>query len=292
MSPPLRSLVPLLRPAFILLALQCFFLYLLLFSPNPHSESFYFLHVGVTALVAVPYGWRHPWLWRFCRHIRRFKTVEHSRIVLHYEPELEGSFSVSALLQSCQRELDNLTRLFGLLLRKRVSAFFFAHGQEIGAIFGPRYGALAIGEANTIILPKDDWIPETIRHELAHLFSRHWNVIAPPLLSEGLSVYLQETIWGQRIDDAALPLLLQGGPKLSSLLRSKFFFAEPQRPTCYILAGSFTGFLIRRFGWDRYRKLYRRCSPFRFRATFRKCIGITLEAAEWQWRNELMTCRS
>jgi hypothetical protein len=55
-----------------------------------------------------------------------------------------------------------------------------------------------------------------------------------------------------------------------------------------LLAGSFTGYLIRRFGWDRYRKLYRRCDGVRFRAKFQKYIGVSLEQAEWRWRNELI----
>jgi hypothetical protein len=169
-----------------------------------------------------------------------------------------------------------------------VNVFFFARCRDISAIFGFQYGALAICQANAIILSKENCAAETVRHELAHLFSNRWNPRAPTLLSEGLSVYLQQTIWWQPMDAAALPLLRQGGPKLSLLLESKFFFFEPQRWTCYILAGSFTGFLIRRFGWDRYRKLYRRCRNIRFRATFQKCIGISLDKAEWQWRNEVM----
>jgi hypothetical protein len=53
------------------------------------------------------------------------------------------------------------------------------------------------------------------------------------------------------------------------------------------LAGSFTGFLLRRHGWEAYRRLYRLCDGLRFRAKFEKCFGVTLEKAEWQWRNEM-----
>ncbi len=48
---------------------------------------------------------------------------------------------------------------------------------------------------------------------------------------------------------------------------------------------------LRRYGWKRYRKLYRLCDGIRFAAKFQSCFGISLEKAESQWRNELMTCR-
>lgn len=232
--------------------------------------------------------WQKGWLWRFCWHVRRFETVENPRIVLHYEPELEGRVPVSALLQSCEMELDNLTRLFDSPLGGRVTVYLFAHWRDISAIFGSGYGGWAIFPANAIAIAQDNRVPELMRHELTHLFSFRWNTLAPPLLSEGLSVWLQATDCGQAIDSAALPLMRQGRLPLSRLLRSKFFFAEVQRQACYLLAGSFTGFLIRRFGWDRYRQLYSRCSTLHFQATFQKCMGLSLEKAEWQWRNEVM----
>lgn len=77
-------------------------------------------------------------------------------------------------------------------------------------------------------------------------------------------------------------------PTYPLVFLSKSFFAEPQRYSCYVLAGSFTGFLIRRYGWKSYRKLYRLCDGIRFKAKFQKCFGISLEKAEWQWRNEVM----
>lgn len=291
MSRPLWTLRSFIWPPIFLLALQGGIFLELLFSPDPLRVWLVSLFVSVTALMAafvVLCGWRHPWLWRFSRQVRRFLTAENTRIVLHYEPELEGGETISALLQSCQLELDDLTRWFGFPLRGRVTVYLFARWQNIRAIFGPNYRGTAIFRANAIIIARDNYVPVLMRHELVHLFAARWNIFAPPLLSEGLAVYLQGVIWEQPIGAAVLPLLRQGVPKLPSLLRSKYFFAEPQRRSCYTLAGSFTGFLIRRFGWDRYRRLYRRCDGFRFRAKFRKCIGVSLEEAEWQWRNEVM----
>ena len=244
------------------------------------------LLIGVAG-ASVLCGRRSRWLWRFTSQVRRFRTATEGRIVLHYSPELDAEWNLPTLLQRCQEELDRLTDRFGSPHRGRAVVFLFASYKEIGKIFGAHYGGTALSSANAIVIANDSNIQESMRHEFAHLFSARWSLHAPPLLSEGLSVWLQETTWGHPIDTAARPLLGNRSFKLPLLLKPKFFFAEPQRHTCYVLAGSFTGFLIRRYGWQQYRKLFRLCDGIRFRAKFEKCFGVTLEKAEWQWRNEI-----
>ena len=93
--------------------------------------------------------------------------------------------------------------------------------------------------------------------------------------------------WNRPIDSAVWPFLEDKTLKLPLLIKPKFFFASSPRHVCYMLAGSFTAFLIRRHGWERYRSLFRRCNGFGFRSKFRKSFGVSLEKAEWQWRTEL-----
>jgi hypothetical protein len=77
--------------------------------------------------------------------------------------------------------------------------------------------------------------------------------------------------------------------KLGSLIKSSYFHNPCREPVCYSVAGSFTGFLIRRFGWTKYRKLYRWCNGLAFRWKFKYCFGVTLPEAESQWRRELLS---
>lgn len=240
-----------------------------------------------------PYLWRighlcRPWLWRLAKHVRRFCTASDGRVVLHYAPELDSKWNMPTLLQRCHEELDRLTDRFGFPLRGRTVVFLFASYEELGNIFGKPIGGLALRFANAILIADDQNVRESMRHEFAHLYSARWNVLAPPLLSEGLPVWLQETFSGQPIDKVVRPLLDVRRFKLSLLLKSSFFFTDPQRRACYAMAGSFTGFLVRRYGWERFRKLFRRCNRNRFPARFKKYIGVTLEKAEWQWRSEIM----
>ena len=112
---------------------------------------------------------------------------------------------------------------------------------------------------------------------------------APPLLDEGLAVWLQETDRGKSIDAAALPWVCDAKLKLPSLLKREVFFSSRHRDACYILAGSFTGFLLRQYGWQSYRKLFQLCDGKGFEAKFEKCFAVSLKEAERQWRCELLT---
>ena len=73
------------------------------------------------------------------------------------------------------------------------------------------------------------------------------------------------------------------------LFEFKFFFADANRNSCYVLAGSFTGFLIRRYGVEAYRKFFRKTNASNFPDYFRKVFGVTFAKAEWQWHTELQT---
>src|ERR1700722_5414660 len=246
-----------------------------------------------SSLAAIRAEWlRHAcpqlWIWRFVCHVRRFHTASNDRIVLHYETDLEDKWDMPMLIHRFEVELDRLTGRFGSPLRGRVVVYLFSNWRDISKIMGRNIGGVALIQANAIVLADDSNLNESMQHEFAHLFSLRWSLEAPPLLREGICVWLQETMWGQSIDTLARPLLNNQSLLLSLLLSPKFFFAEPHRHACYVLAGSFSGYLIGTFGWERYRKLFRLCNSYRFRAKFKKCFGITFEKAESLWRDEII----
>jgi hypothetical protein len=192
------------------------------------------------------------------------------------------------LLERCQRELDRLAARFGEPPCGRTTVFLLTSHREISTIMSYSAGGYALWQANAILIAADQLSDELICHEFAHLFSGRWSKLAPPLLCEGLSVCLQSTERGYPIDSVALPRLYDRNLRLPLLLNRRLFFSEQHRHDCYVLAGSFVRFLIRRYGWERFEKLYRSCNSYRFRAKFKKHIGVTLERAEWSWRNEMI----
>ena len=169
----------------------------------------------------------------------------------------------------------------------RVLVYLFALTSEIGEIFGKEYGGLALSRTKTIVVPQDR-LKEVLRHELAHLFAAQWSPWTSPLLQEGLATHLQGKVDGRPVDFRAFPHSLSRELRMRKLLQESFFFGRLETQACYVLAGSFTGFLIRRFGWEMYSTYYRKANRLNYHKLFVKCFGITLVQAEWQWRDELM----
>jgi len=228
-----------------------------------------------------------PWLVKLTRHVRRFRTVRAGHIVLHYAEELGGTLDVPGFLRRCEEDLVGLADRFAAAAPRRITIYLFADHETIRSIFGPNYSATALFLADVIVIADNCYTREVARHEMAHLLSNRWNRHAPPLLSEGLSVHAEGTRRGRPIDDTARPLIRDPDLTLRRLLDPVFFFGLRQVSDCYVLAGSFTGFLIRRYGFTAYKALYRACDSANFRRKFEQHIGVSLEKAQWQWRNEL-----
>lgn len=228
------------------------------------------------------------WLWRFCRKVRHFATLRNNRAQLHYARELSDGHDPADLMRCCLAELDFLEVRLAAPLPRSVTVYMFARHEEIQEIFGPEYGGTALALNNGVVVAYHEHVLESLRHELAHLYALRWNPSAPPLLREGLAVWLQETEAGLPIDTVARQYLQWTDPVIPSLLNREFFFSQRYRYGCYALSGSFTGFLIRRYGWSSYRSLYVACCEQNVGVQFERCLGISLDHAEWQWRNYVL----
>jgi hypothetical protein len=234
---------------------------------------------------------RQRWLWRFSQAARSFRTMHGDRLVLHYAPAVSSRRTprdLRILIQHFQVILDELAQRFGKPLPSRVVIYLFADHSSLARGLGRQVGGTALAPFNAIVISDSGCVEEVMRHEFVHLFSFGWNPRAVPLLEEGLAVCLQETRGGQPIDAAARRFFADQTFRLSRLLDRRFFFAEPHVHVCYLLAGSFTGFLLRRFGWKHYRKFYRMADARRFESKFQKCFGVNLEDAERQWRDHVL----
>lgn len=225
-------------------------------------------------------------VWRFAWRIRRFRTRRALNFVVHYAPECEAHWDFPVLLGRIETDLDRLIRQFGFTLRRRIAVYLVPSCSELRT-----HGLAVDGFAlppNAIVVAEDTNLQETIPHELTHLFSIHWNIFAPALLNEGLATWMQGGYAGVPIDVAVRQHLRNRTPRLSTLLNDRFFYSARYRGACYVLAGSFTGFLIRRFGWERFRAFYKRENRFLLGRKFRREFGMTLREAEVRWRSELL----
>jgi hypothetical protein len=229
--------------------------------------------------------WRgRAWPWRLLKHVRRFRTVGNERVLVHYSPDLADRWNLTLLMQRFQEEVDFLTGEFGFPPRRRVAVYLLSDCRPMVTIFAPGYHGVALGRANAIVVPDDYSLWETVRHELAHLFAYRWRGGAPTQLAEGIAVWMQSKKWTTSIHTEARKVCGESVPPVCQLLDHAGFFAEPHCESSYVVAGSFTGFLIARYGWARYQQLYSRSSVDRFKRTFERCCGESMETAEALWK--------
>jgi hypothetical protein len=222
-------------------------------------------------------------MWR----VRRFRWLRGGTIELCYAPELEGWVELYLFLRHAERELRRLEEWFGFKLRRPPAIFLFECCNDLGKIFGRPIGGCALSGATSIVIAHDS-TPESMTHEFAHLFAGKWNREAAPLLTEGIAVWLQRTESGRPIDELVRSYLYRWEPLLPQLLRGRALYAEQGIYPNYLIAGSFTGFLLRRFGRDRYERLYRLPHQKYFADSFEACFGVTIEEAEREWRQGVM----
>jgi len=245
--------------------------------------AYFFLLVLLLCL----WNWRHAW--PLGRSVWNFQTVSTSRVLLHFDPKLKGRRDFAVLLKQIEAELDALAVWFGFSLRQRPIIYLYSSCQDVARVMGRQVAGVALPQPNAILIGNDTNLMEILRHELTHLFSFRWSVEAPPLLTEGLAVCLQRTRDGIALDSAARACFGNHSLSLSQLLRQRGFHRPSHQDASYRLAGSFTAFLIRRYGWKKFRKCYRTANPYFFRNNFRKALGLTFEEAERKWRNALVT---
>lgn len=242
---------------------------------------------GMAVPVVIWREWRpYPWRWRLCRRVAGFGTARRGRVWFLISAGLAGSVDLLQLVRWAESDLDLLAHIFKDTILSPLIVILVPSRSEVAAVFGRPMGGLALNDADTVILTADCPVREVLRHELVHLFAARWNRWAPPLLAEGLAVFLQGTQHGRRVHDEAGDLIPFHEADIHRLLDPSGFFAEEHRHACYTLAGGFTGFLIRRFGWDGYRDLYRNANHRTFRYRFQKQFGLALEDAWRHWHDE------
>jgi hypothetical protein len=226
-------------------------------------------------------------LWKFAWRVREFYSARAGRVRLRFSPELSGRWDLQLVLACCRQEFERLATTFADVRVRRCAVFLFPSAKEIGQAYGRVVGGFALPAERVVVIGIDDFLRESLRHELVHLFAGEWNPHPPLLLQEGLAVHLQGSRYGQALDKSAIYCLGAGRRRLTSLLEEGKFFCDARRHANYTVAGSFTGFLIRRFGWQKYRLLYRAATAKNFESTFQSVFSLTLEEAEAQWRSEL-----
>jgi hypothetical protein len=234
----------------------------------------------------------HFWYGRLTRRVWSFQALSSARVVVLYPAGLDKTCDLQQFIGWAESDLDTFSERFGRRFRRRLTVVLVSSYQDLLDDFGRHIGGIALPFGPTIVLVADGALRTYLRHELAHLFSFLWSMVPPPLLQEGLAEWLERPEPGiaDPTEDHAANRDLDDDPV--PLLDPRHFFATGYVNRSYVQAGIFTGFLIRRFGWDRYRLFYRKATRWRFRSIFRKHFGVNFEEAWHRCRDESVAMAS
>ncbi len=196
---------------------------------------------------------------QFVRRVQKFRKIADAPINLFVAPELEDTAEWQTLTERLVKLRDELARQFGFPLKRTLTVFVFPTMVELGRLFEQEMSACALPKGDGLLLAWDSQqkphLDESLRHELAHLFSAHLGSGSPKFKREGLANWVQGTQEDKSVDFYALVAILGGNdyPLLTLLPETKFHDVQHW---AYPLAGSFTGYLVQRFGWESYQHFY------------------------------------
>lgn len=225
-------------------------------------------------------------MWRWHTTVRKYRHVRFELVSVRYNPAAISDARAAGIAATVQAGLAELGEWCGVRLWGRVCVYVLPTTSDIQAIFGSRYCGLASVAARIIVVPADTRVKETIYHELSHLFTARWKAAALPLLNEGFATWWEQHA-SESNSDALVPYFATAALQFHDLVDPDVFYEQKQLHAAYCMAGSFTGFLIRRYGREQYRHFYSRATRRNLERCFFDSFGLTFPEADVRWRVEI-----
>jgi hypothetical protein len=230
--------------------------------------------------------WLAPfWIWRLTRRAADFRAVAIEGItVLFFPPRVGLLLESEGIIRRAKWHLDELSQQFGVRLPHGLTVVVYPTHGDLSADFGRSLTGTLLPEASAVFLSVQGNLTWDLRYYLIRLLASRCNADPPWLLDCGLMTWMHATTDLLPIEERAARLVRQPGSGLAPLLEDSGFDPRANEFHGTILAGGFTGFLIRKFGWHRYLDCYRKANPSNFRQLFEKQFGMSLEWAWQMWR--------
>ncbi len=214
------------------------------------------------------------------------------RCIVVYDRSIPGR-DARRMQRDCDVRVEQLEHYFGVHLHERVTVFLFESAAQKQALMGAADTYIAKPWRHEIYLQHAAFPHPVLKHELAHVVTREmaggpfhvssrWGVLPLPGLVEGAAVAggwegesdATPHQWSRAMLDAHML------PRVTTLGGLGFYLHAAG--TAYTAAGSFSRWLIERYGAARYRVLYRN-------GDFANAYGMRTETLESQWHAFLRT---
>lgn len=212
--------------------------------------------------------------------------------VYYYRPNSAAAADISKIEAEQERVFTQLNQLLGTEYNQKIHAYIFNDLADAG--FTDKTGqAFPILNTIEVIYGLDGY---TIgkrgisAHEVAHIITFNaWGPTDLRILSEGIAVYMEHVTYDSVADYGnsqmiVAALVTHGNlPNIESLASD---FEKFDTNISYPVSGAFAGYIIRRFGMEKYRKLFTEGRSNHFADDFQSVYGVPLSEVENTWSRQ------
>jgi hypothetical protein len=231
------------------------------------------------------------------RHLEPLKPFPRDRIVFYCSPDTPAFNDIEAIALRRESALKELCDFANVTPKEKIAIFFFPDQLTKKMCTGHEGDGLARG--NDIYEVYNETVKLDPYHELAHIVMGQ--VGDPPaMFNEGFAAYIQENHkWaGENVHDMAQNLLTakKNIPLNKLLARTEIGSKRDDGKIAYPQAASFMGFLIEKFGKEKFLLAYKNLKNGgnnidSNKVELQKVYDLKLDQLETQWQEYLKTRR-
>jgi len=224
------------------------------------------------------------------KDLNLWKVFETEHYVFHYVKNSVAERELGYISETQEKAHAKITKTLGLEdMMKKIKYYIYQSETDKKRLMGDDGFAQAIWYDHSIHIVYTEDIKPIGEHEDVHLLTLPWGV-AIGFFQEGLAEHMSGCVWGK--DRKPSESFVRNGLDLKKIPDLKHFFshafwmenAEQNIGYYYPLAGTFTQFLIGKFGLEKYRKFYMKISRENSREEnikiFEEIFGDLNETAE------------
>ena len=216
----------------------------------------------------------------------KFKMLEKDGISFYYEEDAFFSSNINKLAGEALNARNECLRLLGVdETSYRIRVIYFNDREKLRPFLNMAPKGIALPEANTLLIATNDTLRAYHTHEMMHIISisRFGGYAAAPAdwIQEGISVYADNPCMGYSIHAIGAYLYYSDQiPSIDSLFNH--FRALPDM-IAYMHAGSFTWFMIDKYGIEKFELLWKQGA-----GNLPTVTGKTKEVLEMEYHDFLM----
>ncbi len=191
-----------------------------------------------------------------------WKVFETKHYVFHYAKNSLAEKDLNYIAETQEEAYLNILTMLKIEDKfQKIKYYIYQSEDEKKRLMGDDGFAQAIWHDNSIHIIYTENIKPLGEHEDTHLLTLSWGV-AVGFFQEGLAEYTSGCVWGK--DKQPSELFVQKGLNSKKIPDFKNFFshifwtrnADKNIEYYYPLAGTFTRFLINKFGLEKYKEFY------------------------------------